>query len=774
MTDRPTEAIPTGAHWGVYDVLVADGRVVGARPWAEDPDPAPLHAALPEMVDHPTRVTRPMVRAGYHNAGPESDTAGRGAEPFVPVSWERALDLVASELGRVKRAHGNEAIYAGSYGWASSGKIHHPRTLIRRLLNLYGGATDGVGNYSCGAALVVAPHILGTAAPVGMQATEWRNIARHTRLIVSFGGMAPKNLQISFGGLGRHSARGWMARLGAAGIEAVSVSPLRDDTVEALGARWLPVRPNGDTALMLGLAHTLLAEDLHDRGFLERYCVGFERFRAYLDGRSDGVAKDADWAASRCEIAADEIRALARRMAATRTMITLSYSLQRADWGEQPIWMGIALAAMLGQIGLPGGGFGIGYGAMGSIGSEKIAAGPRGLPTGVDPTGSFIPVARIADMLLEAGGEYDFNGERRTYPDIRMIWWAGGNPFHHHQDLNRLLRAWRKPETIVVQDPFWTPAARHADIVLPAATALERNDIGAGARDSTIYAMRRAVEPVGEARSDYDIVTALAERLGLAARFTDGKSELDWIREAYDGFAGRMAREGAALPGFEEFWRDGRVLVPEPEDEFVLFADFRADPEANPLRTPSGRIEIFSETVDSFGYDDCPGHPVWIEPREWLGAPLADRFPLHLVSNQPATRLHSQLDASSISAKAKVAGREAMTIHPDDATPRGIADGDIVRLYNDRGQCLAGARVRETVRPGVVVLPTGAWYDPAEPGEIGTLDRHGNPNVLTHDRGTSRLAQATAAHSALVEVERWDGPVPAVAVHRPPATVEAG
>ena len=773
MTDR-VEAIPTGAHWGVYDVLVEDGRVVGSRPWEEDPDPAPLHKALPEMVDHPVRVTRPMVRAGYHNAGPGSDTAGRGAEPFVPTSWERALDLVAGELDRVKRAHGNTAIYAGSYGWASSGKLHHPRTLIRRLLNLYGGATDHVGNYSCGAALAIVPHILGTAAPVGMQATEWRNIAAHTRLIVSFGGMAPKNLQISFGGLGPHRGRGWMDRLGAAGIETVSISPLRDDTVEALGARWLPIRPNSDTALMLGLAHTLLSEHLHDRAFLARYCTGFERFAAYLDGGSDGAAKDADWAAERSGIAADDIRALARRMAATRTMITLSYSLQRADRGEQPMWMGIALAAMLGQIGLPGGGFGIGYGAMGSIGTNHIAAGLRGLPTGIDPTKSFIPVARIADMLLDPGGGYDFNGERRTYPDIRMVYWAGGNPFHHHQDLNRLLRAWRKPETIVVQDPFWTPAARHADIVLPAATALERNDIGAGSYDSTVYAMQQAVEPAGESRSDYDIVTALAARLGLAERFTDGKSELDWIRETYETFAARMAREGAALPPFEEFWRDGRLRVAEPEEDFVLFADFRADPEANPLKTPSGRIEIFSATVDGFGYDDCPGHPVWIEPREWLGGALAARFPLHLVSNQPATRLHSQLDASSVSTAGKVAGREAVTIHPDDAAPRGIADGDVVRLYNDRGQCLAGAQVRETVRPGVVVLPTGAWYDPAEPGTVGTLERHGNPNVLTHDHGTSRLGQATAAHSALVEMERWEGEAPAVAVHAPPPMVEAG
>ena len=766
------EAVPTGAHWGIYDVLVDGGRVVGARPWADDPDPSPIHAALPELNHHRLRIARPMVRAGYHNAGPGADPAGRGAEPFVPVSWDRALDLVAGELARVKREHGNEAIFAGSYGWASSGKLHHPRTLIRRLLNLHGGATDHVGNYSCGAALAIVPHILGSAAPVGMQATEWRSIAAHTGLIVSFGGMAPKNMQVSFGGPGPHRARDWMARFAAAGIETVSITPLRDDTAAALGARWLPVRPNADTALMLGLAHTLLAEGLHDRGFLARYCTGFERFAAYLDGTADGVAKDAVWAEARSDIAAGEIRALARRMAATRTMIALSYSLQRADRGEQPIWAGIALAAMLGQIGLPGGGFGIGYGAMASIGNEKIAAGPRGVPTGTDPTGSFIPVARIADMLLDPGGAYEFNGERRTYPDIRMVWWAGGNPFHHHQDLNRLLRAWRKPETVVVQDPFWTPAARHADIVLPAATALERNDLGSGARDSTIYAMRKAVEPAGEARSDYDIAAAVAGRLGLADAFCAGRTELDWLRESYESFAAYMGGKGAEVPGFDEFWRAGRVRLAEPEDPFVLFADFRADPDAHPLATPSGRIEIFSDTVDGFGYDDCPGHPVWIEPDEWLGAALAERFPLHLVSNQPATRLHSQLDASSVSAGGKVAGREAATLNPEDAAGRGIADGDVVRLYNDRGQCLAGARVSDAVRPGVVVLPTGAWYDPAEPGEIGALDRHGNPNMLTHDRGTSRLGQATAAHSALVEVERWQGEPPPVEAHAPPAIAE--
>ena len=263
---------------------------------------------------------------------------------------------------------------------------------------------------------------------------------------------------------------------------------------------------------MLGMAHTLYNEDRHDREFLERCCTGFEVFARYLSGESDGIPKSAEWAASICEISADTIRDLARRATGRRTMITLAYSLQRGDHGEQPIWMGIALAAMLGQIGLPGGGFGVGYGSMGAKGMRRAPASLRGMPTSNNPTGSFIPVSRIADMLLCPGEMYDFNGQRLTYPDIRMLMWGGGNPFHHHQDINKLLRGWRKPETIVVQETFWAPVARFADIVLPAATTLERNDIGAGWWDNVVYAMKQALPPIGEARSDLAIVTGLADR----------------------------------------------------------------------------------------------------------------------------------------------------------------------------------------------------------------------------------------------------------------------
>ena len=205
---------------------------------------------------------------------------------------------------------------------------------------------------------------------------------------------------------------------------------------------------------------------------------------------------------------------------------------------------------------------------------------------------------------------------------------------------------------------------------------------------------------------------------------------------------------------------------------FRSFEDFRRDPNAHPLKTPSGRIEIFSSTIAGFGYDDCPGHPVWIEPAEWLGGKLAARYPLHLTSNQPAARLHSQMDPAPISIAQKVSGREPLWINPLDAKARNLRDGDITRVFNDRGACLAGVHVTDQIRPGVVQLATGAWYDPDRPGEIGTLDKHGNPNVLTLDKGTSKLAQAPAAHSLLVEVERYAGEVPEVTAHQPPVIID--
>jgi biotin/methionine sulfoxide reductase len=762
----------TQSHWGAFLAEVEHGRVVGVKPFDRDPHPSPMIEAWPEMVASPTRIRRPMVRQGYLAGGAARHGTGRGREPFVPVDWDKALDLVAGALADTKARHGNQAIFGGSYGWSSAGRLHHARTLVRRFLFAFGGCVDQVANYSWGAAQILLPHVIGTYDPVAGKVTDWRSVARHTRLFVAFGGLNLKNLQVTSGGAGEHGSETWLRKAAASGSKFVVISPARGDAPDFLNARWIPIRPNTDTALMLGLAHTLVAEGRHDRAFLAAYCTGAEPFLDYLMGDADGQPKDAAWAAALTGIEAGTIRELAREMAAARTMLSASWSLQRGDHGEQPYWMLIALAALLGQIGLPGGGFGFGHGSMNGVGQPRLDAPIPNLDMGRNPVGLAIPVARVTDLLLHPGDTIPFNGKTVTFPDIKLVYWAGGNPFHHHQDLNRLLAGWQRPETVIVHESWWTATARHADIVLPATTTLERNDIGASSRDRFIIAMKQAIPPVDEARDDFAIFEALAQRLGLGPAFSSGLDEMGWLRRLYETARTGAARRNIALPEFDEFWRAGYVELPEPEDEFVLMDSFRRNPETHRLATPSGRIEIFSETVAGFGYDDCPGHPAWIPPAEWLGAAAARIYPLHLLTSQPPGRLHSQMDPGPVSRRWKIAGREPLTIHPADAAARGIATGDVVRVFNGRGACLAGADVSDAVMPGVVVLPTGAWYDPQEPGAIGSLELHGNPNVLTLDKGTSKLAQAPSAMSALVQVEKWRGDAPALSVFAPPACAD--
>jgi biotin/methionine sulfoxide reductase len=525
-------------------------------------------------------------------------------------------------------------------------------------------------------------------------------------------------------------------------------------------------------ALMLGLAHTLVREGRHDRAFLDRFCVGWEVFEDYLRGTAGGQPKDASWAAAICGIPTDEIVRLARRAAGRRSLVTCSQSLQRAEHGEQPVWMGVVLAAVLGQMGLPGGGFAYALGSTSNTGKPPLSVPVPTLPQGRNSITDFIPVARIADMLLHPGEPFDFNGQKLQYPAVKLVYWAGGNPFHHHQDLNRLRRAFARPDTVVVHESVWTATARHADVVLPATITLERDDLGAAAGDPLLIAMHRIVSPYREAHDDYDIFAGLAERLGFADEFTEGRSARQWLEYLYGSMRHALHARGVDAPDFEEFWEAGELVLPTlPHDGGIVRA-FRQNHEAAPLPTPSGRIEIASTKIASFGYPDCPGHPAWLPRSEGPGSPLATRFPLQLIANQPATRLHSQLDFGAVSLASKINGREPVRIHPQDAADRRVGNGDIVCLFNDRGACLAAAVLSDALRPGVVQLSTGAWYDPEDPAAEKPLCAHGNPNVLTRDAGTSRLAQGCTGQLTLVEIERYDGPLPRVKAFDPPPGTE--
>ncbi|CAH2603280.1 trimethylamine N-oxide reductase 1 [Rhodovastum atsumiense] len=771
--------VMNASHWGAFKATIKDGRFVAIKPWEKDPHPTHMLDGVLDITYSPTRIKYPMVRRAWLEKGPGAMVEDRGKGDFVRVSWDKALDLVANEIKRVQGKYGPTSIFAGSYGWRSSGCLGHPGTLLRRLMNTTGGYVKSSGDYSTGAAQVIMPHVMGSLE-VYEQQTSWPVVAENTELLVFWGADPVKTCQIS-NTVAEHGAYPGMQAYKAKGKKVICIDPVRTETAKFFGAELVSPRPQTDVAMMLGIAHTLYTEKLHNKAFLDSCTTGFDRFVPYLTGKSDGTPKDAAWAEKICGVPAETIKDLARCFAKSRTMLAGGWSLQRQHHGEQAHWMLVTLAAMLGQIGLPGGGFGFSYHY--ASGGNPTTRAPRvtvisdgtvaqGAPWLTSGGVASIPCARVVDMLLNPGKEYQFNGKTERYPDIKMAYWCGGNPFAHHQDRNRQVKAWRKLETFIVHDVVWTATARMADIVLPAATSIERNDVSmVGDYSATaIVAMKKGIEPIFEARSDYDIFAGVAKRLGKEREFTEGRAEIDWVRAIYEKAYNQGKSNGVPMPDFDAFWTAGIVEfeVPPANAKFVRHAKFREDPLLNPLGTPSGLIEIFSRNIEKMGYDDCPPHPAWMEPLERLAGPDT-KYPLHVAASHPNDRLHSQLCGTKLNLGYRIAGREPCLMNPADAAARGIKDGDLVRLFNGRGQILVGVRISGDVMPGVVQVYEGGWYDPAEPGVVGTLCKYGDVNVLTPDIPSSKLAMATCGQTVMAEAEKFKGTVPEVTVFSAPA-----
>jgi biotin/methionine sulfoxide reductase len=622
----------TAAHWGVYEI---DAKGVPV-PLREDSDPSRVgNGWLSAAQDAASRIAAPVARKGWL-AG---DCGQRRCDDsFVEIGWDRALTLVAGELERVRSAHGNGAIFAGSYGWASAGRFHHPQGQMRRFLNLIGGHVGKRDAYSFAAAEVLFPRILGVSKEFhenGM--TSWELVAKECSLLVAFGGLSRLTAQVDAGGTSDHRLQEWQAQMATRGAQFVSLSPRCDDFP---GAEWISIRPGTDVATMLALSHEILEAGRQNEAFLARYTSGWPEYRAYLLGEHDGQPKSADWAAPLCDVPAEEIRRLALRMTNSRTMISVTWSLQRAEHGEQPLWAALALAAMLGQMAQPGLGFGFGDGSSAGIGRNPRGFHWPAVRQGTNSITDYIPVARITDMLLSPGAEYVYDGETRRYPDIRLIYWAGGNPFHQHQDLFRLERAWQRPETVIVHEHSWTATARRADLVLPCTTPLERTDLMINKRDTALIFMSPCRPPYGEAKDDHEIFRLLAQLFGVEEAFTENRDVEGWLRMLWAGVQSEAGRHGMSLPDFDAFRRLGRVNLPPPETPQMLLRDFFADPEAASLKTESGRITLFNRGIAALGLANCPGHPAWVMPTESLLT--AEAGQLHLISGQPATRLHSQ------------------------------------------------------------------------------------------------------------------------------------
>ena len=736
-------------HWGTYETSKNNKQNLKLNKWSKDPNPSKFGYGLIDAATSDLRINQPFIRKQWLQDR-NNNKKLRGLDEFVPVSWEKAIDLTASELRNIKKEFGNKAIYAGSYGWASAGRFHHAKSQLNRFFNLFGGFSSSFQSYSYAAAQTLLPHVVGHDLYSFLdEHNTWNTLEKDCDLIVMFGGMPLKNSQVSAGGVGKHTTELGLKKCVESGTKFINISPNANDSSKFLKAKQISIIPNTDTALMLSLAYLLIITKNYDEAFIEKYTTGFNELKSYVLGEKNNQPCTPEWASNITSIPIKTIKWLAEEISKNKTMISISWSLQRASAGEQPLWMGISLASMLGHIGTEGGGIGFGYASVNSTGDVFKKIPWKSLPQGTNPIKDFIPVARVTDMLEKPNQIFKYDGRILKYPDIKLIYWAGGNPFHHHQDLNRLVKAWQLPKTIIVNEIWWNAQARHADIILPANTALERNDIMLNPRDPTIIANKKTIPNIGQSKSDFEIFTNLAKQLGFKNSFTENKSEREWLKYIWNESKRISKKVNLDLPDFKKFWEDGFFEVPIEKTKKIMFENFRKNPNENPLNTPSGKIEITSNTIKNFNLDKCKGHPTWIEPYEWLGK--IDNYPMHLISNQPEYRLHSQLDNAEYSIKNKIKNREPVLINIEDAKEKKIKNNDIVLIFNERGKVLAGARLTDKIMKGVLVLSTGAWFDPDY--EINA-DLHGNPNVLTKDIGTSELSQGPTSHTCLVDIRK--------------------
>ncbi|ENQ5769861.1 trimethylamine-N-oxide reductase TorA [Vibrio fluvialis] len=768
----------SGSHWGAFRAQIYGGKVQAIKPLETDKHPTDMLNGIKGIIYSPSRVRYPMVRLDWLKKHKYS-TETRGNNRFIRVTWDEAIDLFYRELERVQKQYGPWALHAGQTGWNQTGAFHNCTAMMQRAVGMHGNYITKVGDYSTGAGQTIMPYVLGSTE-VYAQGTSWTEILKHSDNIILWANDPVKNLQVGWN-CETHQSFGYLDQLkekiAKGEVNVVSVDPVKNKTQRFLQNDHLYINPQTDVAFMLAVAHVLYTEDLYDKKFISTYCLGFDDFIQYVLGNTkDKIERTPEWAAKICGVTPESIRDFARMLVKGRTQLLFGWCIQRQEHGEQPYWMGAVLAAMIGQIGLPGGGISYGHHYSGIGVPSTGFAGPGGFPRNLDQGAKpkwdnndfngysrTIPVARWIDAILEPGKKINHNGNTVTLPGFKMMVISGNNPWHHHQDRNKMKRAFQKLETVVTIDFNWTATCRFSDIVLPACTQWERNDIDSYGSYSGkgLIAMHRLVDPMFQSRTDFEIMTELTRRFGRHEEFTRGMDEMEWVRSLYNDC--KKANEGKfEMPEFDEFWEQSVLEFGEGKP-WVRHADFRKDPEINALGTPSGFIEITSRKIGRYGYEHCQEHPMWFEKTERShGGPGSDKYPFWLQSCHPDKRLHSQMcESEAFRATYAVQGREPVYINPMDAKAKGIKEGDLVRVFNGRGQLLAGAVLSDSYPRGVIRIEEGAWYGPLSEKE-GAICTYGDPNTLTLDLGTSELAQATSANTCIVDFEKFTGKVPPV------------
>lgn len=688
---------------------------------------------------HPDRLKYPMRRTGQ-----------RGEGKFERISWDDALNEMAEQITRVKKTYGNSAMFV-PYGTGSYNQTNGRQT-AQRLMNLIGGSLGFYNSYSWACISRATPTVYGTSV-TGNQRQDWLN----SRYILMWG-WNPAEMRD-----GTNSAY-FVRKAREKGARVVCVDPRHTLSAASLADEWIPIRPGTDTAMMTAMAYVMVEEDLIDRDFIRRSCIGFDRtqmpdgledeesYLDYIKGSRDGIAKTPTWAEGITGVPAATIVRIAREYATIKPgVLYQGYGMQRRAYGEQPVRAGCVLAALTGNVGIAGG-------WASGIALQAPDGGPfwNLFPSGPNPIKARIPCFLWTEAVLrgkEMGPEDGVIGADRLDNDIKLIYAVASNALvNQHGNVNRtaeILRDQSKVEFLAVQDQFLTPTGRFADILLPACTQFEVWGLEDGWKyGDEVILMPQIVDPPFETKSDYRICAELAEKLGVGQAYTQGRDEKDWIAWIWDRY---QATRFPELPDLDEFYAANQGVYSVPVTKpAVAFEDFRRDPDNHPLPTPSGKIEIFSrELYEKNNPREIPAVPKYIQEWDSPFGPEAKQYPLQAVGHHYLARVHSTHDNVDW---LREAFPQRVFINPRDAQPRGIKDGQDVKVYNQRGTMIIACRITPRIMPGVVAIPQGAWWSPDKNG----IDRRGCVNILTSERWTP-LAFGNAQHTIMVEVEKDKG-----------------
>jgi molybdopterin guanine dinucleotide-containing S/N-oxide reductase-like protein len=772
----------------------------------------PYSLAYKKRVYSPNRILYPLKRIDWDPNGPRNPQ-NRGKSRYVRISWEEAIDLIASELKRIIKEYGPYAVLSQSDGHGEVKTVHCAHACALRLLELLGGYTlqtrnpDSWEGWYWGAKHVWGMEPVGQMAPADNVMID---VAENAELLL-FWGCDPETTPWAFDGQMASRLCYWWSDIG---IKSVYICPDVNYGAAVHADKWIPIKPNTDAALQLAIAYTWLTEDTCDKEYIKAHTFGFEKFAEYVLGKEDGIPKTPAWASSKCGVPEWTIKALARDWASRRTSIAHSNGGPgiRGAYATENGRLEILLLAMQG-LGKPGvhqvkmfewGLHGRHPMPQGVV-LPNVSAASRGImvppvydvsqgmdrrhthgelkPGQIFPR-QFIPKNLIHDAILNPPiswyGTTVLHSETKnqftkyTYPaegcpEVHMIWTDTPCWITCWNDTNTYVKALRSPkiEFILAQHPWMENDCQFADIVLPVNTRFEERDITTDTGNGqfrVVINQDKCIEPLGESKTDYEIVCLIAEKLGLLEEYTGGKSVEEWIET---GFETSGIQE---MINFDEFKKKGYFVVPTDPEWRKYPAGMRKfyeDPENDPLATPTGKIEFYSEALAVHFPDDTERPPVphWIEKGEShderLSSERAKAYPLLMMSNHGRWRVHAQCDDITWTREiqtCKIDGPdgykyEPLWINPVDARARGIKQGDIIKVFNERGAVLGGAKVTQRVMPGVVYMDHGARYDPIVPGE---LDRGGAINTITPHNSTSKNATGMVVSGFLVEVEIAD------------------